>query len=73
MENKTPSKVVIIPRPPVSSTTEDSNDQGPVMAPKSSKPASMPPTPPVPEDVKQETPQEEEIDKTKLPQEPLTK
>ena len=72
MENKTPSKVVIIPRPPVSSTTEDSNDQGPVMAPKSSAPASMPTTPPVPETEKPET-AEEEIDKTKLPQKPKAK
>jgi hypothetical protein len=69
MENKTPSKVVIIPRPPVSSTTEDSNDQGPVMDPKSSAPASMPP---VPETEMPETP-EEEIDKTKLPQKPKAK
>lgn len=69
MENKTPSKVVIIPRPPVSSTTEDSNDQGPVTAPKSSAPASVPP---VPETEKPET-AEEEIDKTKLPQKPIAK
>lgn len=72
MENKTPSKVVIIPRPPVSSTTEDSNDQGPVTAPKSSAPASMPPVPPVPETETPET-AEEEIDKTKLPQKPIAK
>ena len=70
MEKENPSKVVIIPRPPASST-EDASSQSTVITPKSAKPAGVPPAPPIPEGETLET-VEEEIDKTKLPQKPIS-
>ena len=74
MEKENPSKVVIIPRPPASST-QDPSSQGSVITTKSAKPTTAPPADPIPPSPEGEKPvtTEEEIDKTKLPEKPITK
>ena len=79
MKKETPSKVVIIPRPPAATESEESASQEPIICTRSAKPASMPPPAPAPAPA-EEAPKAEEakpvkrrVCKTRLPKKPIPK
>lgn len=75
MKKETPSKVVIIPKPPVAAN-EDTSSQDPVIATKSMCPP-MPPAPAAEEEAPKipqadaEKPAKRKVCKTKLPPKPV--
>ena len=78
MKKTTPSKVIINPRPPAATASEESAQDTTVIQPKSLIPDQMPPAPPVPPAEEAHgpgvaAPAKGKVCKTKLPQKPIEK